>query len=131
MALNLAIKFETPEEHFLKHKSPVYELPKFDPKSLSKTGDLCKPANAKLMLEQQEVDDNRYFAIVLKYSREKVIDYVKPSFCVTDNTYGRQSGLREIIFHEESSERIRLHKQRYPRQLAELHRCRRAAFESW
>jgi len=63
MALNLDIRFETPEEHFLKHKSPIYELPEFDPKNLSKTGNLCKPADTKLMLEQQEVNDNRYFAI--------------------------------------------------------------------
>ncbi|XP_011352161.1 uncharacterized protein F21D5.5 isoform X2 [Ooceraea biroi] len=55
LALNLAVKFETPEEHFLKQKASTYKLPEFDPKSLSKTGDLCKPADAKLMLEQQEI----------------------------------------------------------------------------
>jgi len=56
MALNLDIKFETPEEHFLKHKTPPYELPKFNPKNLSQTDDICKPANAELTLKQQEVE---------------------------------------------------------------------------
>ncbi|TGZ33003.1 Uncharacterized protein DBV15_08840 [Temnothorax longispinosus] len=55
MALNLGIKFETPEEHFLKHKTPPYELPKFNPKSLSQTDDICKPVDAELTLKQQEV----------------------------------------------------------------------------
>jgi hypothetical protein len=109
MALNLAIRFETPEEHFLKHKSPIYELPKFDPKNLSKTGDLCKPADTKLMPEQQEVDDNRYFAIKI-FAGQEVNRFITLLFYLSDNTYGRQSGLREIIFHEESSERIRIHK---------------------
>lgn len=66
MALNLAVKFQTPEEHFLNHKASSYELPKFDPKNPSRTGDLCKPANARLTLERQEVDDQEYFAIALK-----------------------------------------------------------------
>ncbi|KAM0728010.1 Bifunctional polynucleotide phosphatase/kinase [Formica fusca] len=55
MALNLGIKFETPEEHFLKHKTPPYELPKFNPKNFSQTDDLYKPVNAKLTLQQQEM----------------------------------------------------------------------------
>lgn len=58
MALNLGIKFETPEEHFLKHKTPPYELPKFNPKNFSQTDDLYKPVNAKLTLQQQEVSTN-------------------------------------------------------------------------
>lgn len=57
MALNLSIKFETPEEHFLKHKVAPYVLPQFNPKSLPKTGEVCKPANAKLTLKQQEVSE--------------------------------------------------------------------------
>lgn len=55
MALNLEIKFETPEEHFLKHKTPPYELPKFNPKSLSQSDDICNPADAELTLKQQEI----------------------------------------------------------------------------
>ncbi|XP_011635937.1 uncharacterized protein F21D5.5 isoform X1 [Pogonomyrmex barbatus] len=55
MALNLGIKFETPEEHFLKHKTAPYQLPKFNPKSLPQTNDVCKPADAELTLKQQEV----------------------------------------------------------------------------
>ncbi|XP_072762872.1 uncharacterized protein F21D5.5 isoform X2 [Anoplolepis gracilipes] len=55
MALNVGLKFETPEEHFLKHKAPRYELPKFNPQNFSQTDDVCKPANAKLMLQQQEI----------------------------------------------------------------------------
>ncbi|KAL6424763.1 hypothetical protein ACFW04_010012 [Cataglyphis niger] len=55
MALNVGIKFETPEEHFLNHKTPPYELPKFNPKNLSQTDGLCKPANAKLTLQEQEI----------------------------------------------------------------------------
>lgn len=58
MALNVDVKFETPEEHFLKHKTPPYELPKFNPKNLSQIDDICKPADAKLTLQQQEVSIN-------------------------------------------------------------------------
>ncbi|KAL0104951.1 hypothetical protein PUN28_016531 [Cardiocondyla obscurior] len=55
MALNVNIKFQTPEEHFLNHKAAPYELPKFNPKSLSQTSDISKPVNAELTLKQQEV----------------------------------------------------------------------------
>ncbi|KAG5331513.1 PNKP kinase, partial [Acromyrmex charruanus] len=54
MALNVDVKFETPEEHFLKRKAPPYELPKFNPKNLSQI-DICKPADAELTLKQQEM----------------------------------------------------------------------------
>ncbi|XP_025156927.1 uncharacterized protein F21D5.5 isoform X2 [Harpegnathos saltator] len=55
MALNLDIKFETPEEHFLKQKAAPYVLPVFNPKNLPKDCDICKPADANLTLKQQEV----------------------------------------------------------------------------
>lgn len=55
MALNINIKFETPEEHFLKHKAAPYVLPKFNPKNLSTISNLCKPPDAELTVEQQEV----------------------------------------------------------------------------
>lgn len=64
MALNVGIKFETPEEHFLKHKAPPYELPKFNSKNLSQNDDVCKPANAKLMLQQQEVNTDKKNCII-------------------------------------------------------------------
>ncbi|XP_011877735.1 PREDICTED: uncharacterized protein F21D5.5 [Vollenhovia emeryi] len=55
MALNVDVKFETPEEHFLKCKTAPYDLPKFNPKSLPQTTDICKPADAELTLKQQEM----------------------------------------------------------------------------
>lgn len=55
MALNLDVKFETPEEHFLKHKAASYTLPQFNPKNLLKDCDICKSADANLTLKQQEV----------------------------------------------------------------------------
>ncbi|XP_014467773.1 PREDICTED: uncharacterized protein F21D5.5 [Dinoponera quadriceps] len=55
MALNLDIKFETPEEHFLKHKAALYVLPQFNPKNLPKDITVCKPADANLTPKQQEV----------------------------------------------------------------------------
>ncbi|XP_018392374.1 PREDICTED: uncharacterized protein F21D5.5 [Cyphomyrmex costatus] len=54
MALNVDVKFETPEEHFLKRKTAPYELPKFNPKNLLQT-DICKPADVELTLKQQEM----------------------------------------------------------------------------
>lgn len=63
MALNLDVKFETPEEHFLKHKLLPYELPKFNPKSLSQTDDICKPADAELTPKHQEVDNDQLFIL--------------------------------------------------------------------
>lgn len=69
MALNVGIKFETPEEHFLKHKTPPYELPKFNSKNLSQNNDVCKPANAKLMLQQQEVNIDKKILLL------KVFDF--------------------------------------------------------
>jgi len=69
MALNVDVKFETPEEHFLKHKTPPYELPKFNPKSLSQTDDICKPANVELTLKQQEVDSNELLMLTFAYKK--------------------------------------------------------------
>ncbi|XP_032678130.1 uncharacterized protein F21D5.5 isoform X2 [Odontomachus brunneus] len=55
MALNLNVKFETPEEHFLKHKVAPYVLPEFNPKNLPKDCNVCKPADANLTPKQQEI----------------------------------------------------------------------------
>lgn len=55
MALNVGVKFETPEEHFLKQKAAPFVLPQFDPKNFPKADHVCKPVDAKLISEQQEV----------------------------------------------------------------------------
>jgi len=70
MALNVGVKFETPEEHFLKHKAPPYELPKFNPKDLPQSGDMYKPADAKLTLTQQEVNKLFYVDCYLKQKKK-------------------------------------------------------------
>lgn len=67
MALNVDVKFETPEEHFLKHKTPPYELPKFNSKSLLQTDDICTPADAELILKQQEVENNKLLTLTFTY----------------------------------------------------------------
>ncbi|XP_076290389.1 polynucleotide kinase 3'-phosphatase [Lasioglossum baleicum] len=40
LALNLGLKFDTPEEHFLGQKEPPYQLPVFNPKNI-KTVEVC------------------------------------------------------------------------------------------
>lgn len=44
LALNLGLKFYTPEEHFLGHKQAHFELPTFNPKNLP-DGEICSGSN--------------------------------------------------------------------------------------
>lgn len=44
LALNLGLKFYTPEEHFLGHKQAIFILPTFNPKNLS-NGEICSGSN--------------------------------------------------------------------------------------
>ncbi|XP_046472351.1 uncharacterized protein F21D5.5 isoform X1 [Neodiprion pinetum] len=55
LALNLGLKFQTPEEHFLGHKPAPWELPKFDPMKLTENTDVTDPPTAKLKSDKQEV----------------------------------------------------------------------------
>ncbi|KAG7197053.1 hypothetical protein KM043_017582 [Ampulex compressa] len=55
MALNLDLKFQTPEEHFLGHKVASFVMPMFNPKNVPKDGALCSPPETKLTIKQQEV----------------------------------------------------------------------------
>ncbi|KAG1709767.1 1-phosphatidylinositol 4,5-bisphosphate phosphodiesterase gamma-1 [Nymphon striatum] len=53
-ALNLGLKFHTPEEYFLKHRPASFNLPEFDPRNISGC-DLFDPPSAKLTSESPEV----------------------------------------------------------------------------
>ncbi|XP_012253924.2 uncharacterized protein F21D5.5 isoform X1 [Athalia rosae] len=55
LALNLGIKFETPEEHFLGHKPVQWIPPKFNPKKFDENISITDPSAAKLTSEEQEV----------------------------------------------------------------------------
>ncbi|KOX79322.1 Bifunctional polynucleotide phosphatase/kinase [Melipona quadrifasciata] len=44
LALNLGLKFYTPEEYFLGHKQAQFKLPTFNPKNLS-NGEICSGSN--------------------------------------------------------------------------------------
>ncbi|XP_076242930.1 polynucleotide kinase 3'-phosphatase [Calliopsis andreniformis] len=52
LALNLGLKFYTPEEHFLGHKEAPYVLPKFNPKDIPTT-EICVGGN--LTSDTQEI----------------------------------------------------------------------------
>ncbi|XP_076112376.1 bifunctional polynucleotide phosphatase/kinase-like [Mytilus galloprovincialis] len=54
-ALNLGIKFYTPEEFFLNQKPAPYNLPEYDPRKLKSTDPLCDPPGAKIVSDQPEV----------------------------------------------------------------------------
>lgn len=54
-ALNIGLKFYTPEEFFLGQKSASFLLPEFDPKSLKSRTNLCSSPKSKLTLSEQEV----------------------------------------------------------------------------
>ncbi|XP_015114383.1 uncharacterized protein F21D5.5 isoform X3 [Diachasma alloeum] len=54
-ALNVGVKFYTPEEHFLGQKPVQYNLPVFDPKVLDDDVDVCDPPRAQLSSKKQEV----------------------------------------------------------------------------
>nr|CAD7262359.1 unnamed protein product [Timema shepardi] len=53
MALNLNLKFYTPEEHFLGHRPGEFKLPDFNPSQLPKTS-LCEPKDVSVTSNEQE-----------------------------------------------------------------------------
>lgn len=55
MALNIGLRFETPEEHFFGHKPAPYVLPTFNPKVLTKDGSICHPPDANIVSQEQEI----------------------------------------------------------------------------
>ncbi|XP_066602863.1 uncharacterized protein F21D5.5 [Prorops nasuta] len=55
LAINIDIKFETPEEHFLGHKKAPYKLPLFNPRALKTDIDLYYPTNSPITSNEQEV----------------------------------------------------------------------------
>lgn len=54
LALNLGLRFQTPEEHFLGHKTAPFILPTFNPKNIPQTGAVCKPG-IKIISDNQEM----------------------------------------------------------------------------
>ncbi|XP_051154405.1 uncharacterized protein F21D5.5 isoform X2 [Leptopilina boulardi] len=56
LAMNLGLKFYTPEEHFLGHKPSVYNPPIFHPKEeVNKKIHICDPPNANITSKEQEI----------------------------------------------------------------------------
>ncbi|KAM9813002.1 bifunctional polynucleotide phosphatase/kinase isoform 1-T1 [Syngnathus typhle] len=54
-ALNLGLKFHTPEEYFLGWKTASYSLPQFDPRKLDSSARLYDPPSASLTASKTEV----------------------------------------------------------------------------
>ncbi|XP_071966343.1 bifunctional polynucleotide phosphatase/kinase isoform X3 [Engystomops pustulosus] len=54
-ALNIGIKFYTPEEYFLGWKKAQFQLPTFDPRALDPNGPLYEPLSSSLVSSSQEV----------------------------------------------------------------------------
>lgn len=61
MALNLGLKFYTPEEHFLQQRAAPFRLPEFNPASLQSDLPLCEPSDIKLISNTKEVSMLAYF----------------------------------------------------------------------
>ncbi|XP_049762750.1 bifunctional polynucleotide phosphatase/kinase isoform X3 [Schistocerca cancellata] len=53
-ALNIGLKFYTPEEHFLGYKAAQFNLPEFNPSALMQDKPLCEPAGTKLYTDELE-----------------------------------------------------------------------------
>lgn len=54
-AMNLNLKFYTPEEYFLGWKTAPFNLPEFAPTSVDVDGPLLDPPTTRLVSESQEV----------------------------------------------------------------------------
>ncbi|XP_071090216.1 bifunctional polynucleotide phosphatase/kinase-like [Haliotis cracherodii] len=54
-ALNVGLKFYTPEEYFRDHKAAPFKLPEFDPKKLSSTSEVVSPAGSPIASSTKEV----------------------------------------------------------------------------
>ncbi|XP_067651415.1 bifunctional polynucleotide phosphatase/kinase-like [Haliotis asinina] len=54
-ALNIGLKFYTPEEYFREHKAAPFKLPDFDPRKLSSASEVVSPAGSSLCSSTQEV----------------------------------------------------------------------------
>ncbi|KAG4070370.1 hypothetical protein HA402_006512 [Bradysia odoriphaga] len=54
-ALNIGIKFQTPEEHFLKHSTSTWVRPLFDPKGFVAPKSLLDPPDSRLVSTKLEV----------------------------------------------------------------------------
>lgn len=54
-ALNIGMKFYTPEEYFLNQKPAPFILPEFDPRKLKTIDPLCDPPDAQIVSDKQEV----------------------------------------------------------------------------
>ncbi|XP_063245119.1 uncharacterized protein F21D5.5 isoform X2 [Bacillus rossius redtenbacheri] len=62
-ALNVGLRFFTPEEHFLGHRPAPFKLPSFDPADLfTKPPPLCEPSDAAVVSDKQEGSGKSFLA---------------------------------------------------------------------
>ena len=61
LAINLGLKFFTPEEHFLNNRPAAFKLPEFNPSTLSPDLPLLNPPDTKLASDNKEVNINIKF----------------------------------------------------------------------
>lgn len=66
LALNLGLKFYTPEEHFLGHKQAHFELPTFNPKNLP-DGEICSGSNITSSNQEVIIFTKRCLEVILKH----------------------------------------------------------------